>query len=899
MPLTSSKNWKTVRLGDLVSKVIDNRGKTPPILNEGFELLEVNAVTEKSRFPNYEMVKKFIGQETYDTWFRAGHIKKGDVIIPTVGTIGNVAISLENRGSIAQNLVALRFKEQNDSMFLYYLLSTPSFKKQIFNLDIGGVQPSIKVPHLLNSEILIPESLPEQHEIAAILGSLDDKIELLRKENKTLESIAQTLFKEWFVDFRFPGATKKMIELDQLIEFEPKEKVSKNQEYLFFDMKTLSNDSMGILDGVYKKVSSGSIFRINDTLLAKITPCLENGKTGFIFDIKNESLARGSTEFIVMRAKNYTSPYFVYCLARSGNFRDHAIKSMSGTSGRQRVQVFQLKKYYIGADKKQMEDFHESVDPLFEKVKNNNFEIQSLSKLRDEILPLLISGKLSPFDSSGHFWDNKGAVSRKVSKDNFENTAGSVQNCHDTTTVTELNTEQHHRSLSLNKEDGTLKSGVVETGSTIKATPCFRENGKEIDTCHNCAECFFIFTKKELEEAGREICSGKRKFKKVRGEFEDLEFLLDPNDKERNSLYEFCEVKDHNISELYNDLISHNYKISPYVGVVISRGKGKKPRTLLVPKPRDRVIFTATFKKILGDLDFINNFNVFGSHKHTKFKKMKEILDAVARESSVYKYVLKIDIKDFFPSINREILLDKIKVYIKDKRIFNLINSAIYNKIQYPLQYKENGVLKSCVDIFQPLENNGIPQGCAFSPLLANIYALDIDKYFSDNKYTSFRYLDDLIVFTNTKEEAEELFCKVKEIAKGICLEVHEFGNDKKSYIKEVTEPLLYLGVKIVNKDFFIPEEAIKEFLGITETTGVLSGVRRICNKHTIKINHEKVVNKGLIPYIRGWKEFYSKVCENDFKKKKDMINFKLKEYYKKTFKDDLVHYRNNESIYL
>ena len=198
------EEWDVFKLEDLVEKIIDNRGKTPPITSSGYEIMEVNAIQEGRRTPDYEKITKFVDQYTYNTWFRTGHIKEGDVIIPTVGTIGNVAISLLDRASIAQNLIALRLNKKSNPSFIYYLLSSPQYKEKLFNLDIGGVQPSIKVPHLLNTEACLPP-LNEQKQIAEILSSLDDKIELNRKMNKTLESIGQAIFKRWFVDFEFPN----------------------------------------------------------------------------------------------------------------------------------------------------------------------------------------------------------------------------------------------------------------------------------------------------------------------------------------------------------------------------------------------------------------------------------------------------------------------------------------------------------------------------------------------------------------------------------------------------------------------------------------------------------------------------------------------------------------------
>lgn len=191
-----------LKIGDVLEKVIDNRGKTPPNQESEtpYELIEVNALRSDSKRPVYDEIRKFVSKETFESWFRSGHPKKGDVLFSTVGSIAEVAVS-EGRGCIAQNVIALRPKHDLlDGDFLYYTFRNPIVKNQLLSLDISSVQPSIKVPHLLDIELLWPPIL-EQQKIVSVLSCIDDKIELNRQINTTLESMAQALFKSWFVDF--------------------------------------------------------------------------------------------------------------------------------------------------------------------------------------------------------------------------------------------------------------------------------------------------------------------------------------------------------------------------------------------------------------------------------------------------------------------------------------------------------------------------------------------------------------------------------------------------------------------------------------------------------------------------------------------------------------------------
>lgn len=149
------KGWKNSELNEIISFVVDNRGKTPPIIEderEGIPLIEVNALINSPVVAQQHLAKKFVDEETYTNWFRKGHPKKGDVLFSTVGSIGEMAISFGEQICIAQNIIALRSKFKG--YFLYFTLK--SIKQNLLSLDISSVQPSIKVPHLLKQEIIVP-----------------------------------------------------------------------------------------------------------------------------------------------------------------------------------------------------------------------------------------------------------------------------------------------------------------------------------------------------------------------------------------------------------------------------------------------------------------------------------------------------------------------------------------------------------------------------------------------------------------------------------------------------------------------------------------------------------------------------------------------------------------------
>ena len=214
-----------------------------------------------------------------------------------------------------------------------------------------------------------------------------------------------------FVNFRFPGHENvKTIDselgsipegwnvqpITEAVTVNPSTRVAKEGTKPFLSMGGISSNSM-LIQGVERREgNSGSKFKNGDTLFARITPCLENGKTGFVqFLPSDDSVAFGSTEFIVLRSKT-VCPEYVYLAARSSEFRDNAIKSMSGATGRQRVQEKCFEAFLIAKpDTPTIQKFHRTVSPMFRMIHTLSLKNANLRTTRDLLLPKLISGEIS------------------------------------------------------------------------------------------------------------------------------------------------------------------------------------------------------------------------------------------------------------------------------------------------------------------------------------------------------------------------------------------------------------------------------------------------------------------------------------------------------------------------
>ncbi|MCM3055128.1 restriction endonuclease subunit S [Caldibacillus thermoamylovorans] len=184
------KGWEICQLDDLVD-IIDNRGKTPPLSQNktNYPIIDVKALTGTDRIVNYDNCSKFVDKNTYETWFRSGHPKTGDILLSTVGSIGELKLFFGDKGCIAQNVVALRTKNIS---YLYLFQYMRHIKKQLISYNIGSVQPSIKITHVKKHKILVPKKDIEDS-FTEIIKNISFLIFNNSIENQRLVSIRDTL----------------------------------------------------------------------------------------------------------------------------------------------------------------------------------------------------------------------------------------------------------------------------------------------------------------------------------------------------------------------------------------------------------------------------------------------------------------------------------------------------------------------------------------------------------------------------------------------------------------------------------------------------------------------------------------------------------------------------------
>ena len=363
----------------------------------------------------------------------------GDIVVARTGnsTGENYLFNSDEKAVFASYLIRYKInKNIAESKFIWYQMRTTKWKNFINNIKGGSAQAGANAKTIGTFECIIPP-LPIQKKIAHILSTLDDKIELNRKMNETLEAMAQAIFKSWFVDFdpvhaKARAKTKADLETEakklgitpEILELFPSEfeeselgMIPKGWEVKpFSDIAKLDTNSIKPFlypDKVWKHFSipafdssgyptleMGSdiksnkyVVNKNAILSSKLNP---HTPRTWIPNVIEGDLAICSTEFMQFIPHSNISRVYVYLLITSKYFQDGIKSRVTGTTGsRQRAQPKQVAEIKICKPSDELLDlFSKVVQPIIDMQLENVEEIQTLQKTRDTLLPKLLSGEL-------------------------------------------------------------------------------------------------------------------------------------------------------------------------------------------------------------------------------------------------------------------------------------------------------------------------------------------------------------------------------------------------------------------------------------------------------------------------------------------------------------------------
>jgi len=357
--------------------------------------------------------------------------ERDDLVFTAAGTLGQVGIIPKNskyeRYIISNKQLRLRVdKDIINPLFAFYWFSTPKMVQLIKRRDTGSTIPLINLSVLKNLPVVVPP-LEEQNAILSILCSLDDKISLNQRMNKTLEAIAQAIFKHWFVDFEFPneeGKPYKSSGGEMVYNEELGKEIPKGWEVYYLEdltekfttglnprknfvlgkgnnfyvtIKNMDNQRV-ILDERCDKIDDEAIKKINarsnlekdDILFSGIGTI---GRTFYIDETpKNWNISESI--FTLRAKKDKITSIILYYLLLSSDFQRYAIQLASGSVQRG-IRMADLKKYKVALPKiEKQKEYSEVLNAILKQFKFNIKQIDLLSQIRDALLPKLMSGEI-------------------------------------------------------------------------------------------------------------------------------------------------------------------------------------------------------------------------------------------------------------------------------------------------------------------------------------------------------------------------------------------------------------------------------------------------------------------------------------------------------------------------
>ncbi|MFR6177675.1 MAG: restriction endonuclease subunit S [Flavonifractor plautii] len=277
-------------------------------------------------------------------------------------------------------------KNELDSEYLMLWFSRPEFDRYARYMSHGSVREIFDWDELCKVELPVP-SIDKQRSIVRAYQNITERIELKRRINDNLEAQTQALFDELFLRDGMPDCT-----LSEIANVNPTRTLSKGCIAKCYDMSCLPTRGCVPEGGEIKAYNGGVRFQNGDTLIARITPCLENGKAAYINILNDKEVAFGSTEYIVFSPVDTMPSSFYYFLIRSKKFRAFALQYMNGSSGRQRVSGDELAAFPLTKPSHEaLSRFDMVAKPVLEQFKVASLEINRLNALQQLIIASISS----------------------------------------------------------------------------------------------------------------------------------------------------------------------------------------------------------------------------------------------------------------------------------------------------------------------------------------------------------------------------------------------------------------------------------------------------------------------------------------------------------------------------
>ena len=374
-----------VPLTELLSFIVDNRGKTVPTAPSGHKLIATNCVTNNTLFPVYDKIR-YLSEETYQTWFRA-HPIPGDILFVNKGTPGRVCLVPDPVDfCIAQDMIALRADESKIyPKYLFTVLRSREIQQQIYNTNVGDVIPHFKKQFL--DQLLIP--IPErsiQESIGDLYYVLSLKAERNKKINDNLADLLQTVYQERFGDTSL--IANQGILSDICSYSRDKVAVSELNVSTYFSTENMLSGKAGSTEATsLPTTSQTTACHKGDTLISNIRPYFKK-------IVYCEDNCGCSTDVLCFTPSQPRYSAYLFSTLYADKFFAFMVAGSKGTKmprgDKQQIMTYPV----VLPSEEELAGFNTIASPLLEQIYSNSAENKRLSILRDTLLPKLMSGEI-------------------------------------------------------------------------------------------------------------------------------------------------------------------------------------------------------------------------------------------------------------------------------------------------------------------------------------------------------------------------------------------------------------------------------------------------------------------------------------------------------------------------
>src|SRR5690554_407122 len=331
-------------------------------------------------------------------------LKEGDIIFTRVGSVDLSAYVDKSQDGwmFSSRMLSVRTNKEVDSKFISYFFRQNSFRKYIYRISVGATMPSINTGILKGIPISYPP-IEKQKAIAQVLTAFDDKIENLRAQNDTLEEIAQTIFKEWFGNYQVGDELPEGWRVGKLgEEFDISiGRTPPRKETQWFSDTPTGKKWISIKDigncGVYientaEYLTDKAIEKFNIPIIPKNTTILSFKMTvGKLTITTEDMLSNEAIAHLKLKNNTFLTSEYIYLYLQNLDFNSLGSTSSIVTAINSTI-IKNLD--FVIPDKNALNKFSKMIDSIFEKIKNNTEQIQTLTQTRDTLLPKLMSGAL-------------------------------------------------------------------------------------------------------------------------------------------------------------------------------------------------------------------------------------------------------------------------------------------------------------------------------------------------------------------------------------------------------------------------------------------------------------------------------------------------------------------------